>query len=76
MNAPEERRITRTTMMPSMWPWDSQLGSFRFLIRLEKGDGEEGNGNRQKLWDTCTPEHFAFSLISLNVEFVGSNVER
>lgn len=33
---------------------------FLFLIRLEKGDGEE-----DELWDTCTGEHCTFSLLSL-----------
>jgi hypothetical protein len=37
MNAPEERRITRTTMMPSMWPWDSQLGSFSVFNQVAEG---------------------------------------
>lgn len=45
-------------MMPSMWPWDSQQDSFQVFNQVGKGGGEEGNENRQELWDTCTPEYF------------------
>lgn len=75
MNAPEERRITGLQWCPVCGRGILSWALFRFLIRLEKGDGEERNGNRQELRDTCTPEHFTFSSASLNVGFVGSNVE-
>lgn len=63
-------------MMPSMWPWDSQLGSFQVFNRVGEGGWRGREWEQTGAWDTCIPEHFTFSLISLNVEFVGSNMKR
>lgn len=63
-------------MMPSMWPWDSQLGSFQVFNQVGEG------GWRGREWEqTGALGHLYtvtvyFSLESLDVEFVGSNVER
>lgn len=53
VNAPEERRITGTTVMPSVWPgggWGLSVGLLLGFNQVPKGDGEEGDGSRQEQW--------------------------
>lgn len=74
MNAPEERRITGTTVMPSVWPgwgWGSVGLFLGFLIRCGGGGVERKGMGEDKSSGYLYIRGFYF-FSDVDVEFVGS----